>query len=472
MLGVDHNTTAELLTLAVGEGFTGWVAEHGEALLINDTLADPRGKTIDGTDEVPESMLVVPMVYESRTLGVIVLSQLGVDRFSDDDLQTMGIFAGYAAQAMANATTYEQLTEQTAELARRAESQRRLLEVNQRLMWTLDQRDVLDTIADGLGEVVPYDAVSIHRVDRETGATHAVLSRASGERAGPSTAPADHGLIAWAVSHHEAVLANDVRSDPRADAASYETPGGMAAIVVPLIADGEVLGALSLQRDAGPRAEFSEADFQLVQLFAAQASIAVRNADTHHAMSERAETDALTGLRNHGAFQRDLAIAVDRAAESSGAPLSVLMMDLDRFKAYNDHHGHPAGDDLLRRVAASLNDAARAGDGVYRYGGDEFVLILMAASPGDAVRVAERLRGAVAALTAADATPVTITVGIAGLPGDAQDRAGLISAADAALYFGKRSGADRVVRADELPRRRRTDATDATSDRDASLDAA
>ena len=165
MLDGDPADAAERLRVAVGEGFTGWVAEHGEPLLINDALDDERGKTIDGTEDVPESMLVVPMLYEGRALGVIVLSQLGFNRFTDDDLQTMTIFAGYAAQAMANATTYEQLVDQSTELARRADSQRRLLQINERLLSALDQADVLETIADGLRDVVAYDNLSVYRTD-------------------------------------------------------------------------------------------------------------------------------------------------------------------------------------------------------------------------------------------------------------------------------------------------------------------
>ena len=170
-------------------------------------------------------------------------------------------------------------------------------------------------------------------------------------------------------------------------------------------------------------------------------------------MSQRAETDALTGLANHGAFQRDLSRFVEEAAAGGRAAdrrLAVLMMDLDRFKAYNDRNGHPAGDALLHRAATTIYGAARSEDRVYRYGGDEFALILPGASVADAARVAQRIRRAVGALTAADPTQVTITVGVAGLPGDADDRAGLIAAADTALYYGKRAGEDRVVRADRL----------------------
>ena len=453
MLDGDPEDAETLLRVAVGEGFTGWVAEHGEPLLINDALDDERGKTIDGTEDVPESMLVVPMLYEGRALGVIVLSQLGFNRFTDDDLQTMSIFAGYAAQAMANATSYEQLVQQSSELARRADSQRRLLRINERLLSTLDQADVLETIADGLRDVVAFDNLSIYRADAQLRVMVPVLTREQhADEVGRYQIPFGHGLMGWAVEHSQPILANDALSDPRA----LQIPGTPndpeAVVVVPLIADRDVLGALNVSRVGGPEVYFSESDFELIQLFAAQASIALRNADAHHAMSQRAETDALTGLANHGAFQRDLSRYVEEAAAGSGADrlLAVLMMDLDRFKGYNDRNGHPAGDALLHRAATTIYGAARSEDRVYRYGGDEFALILPRTSVADAARVAQRIRRAVGALTASDPGQVTITVGVAGLPGDADDRAGLIAAADTALYYGKRAGEDRVVRADRL----------------------
>jgi len=452
----DPDDAESLLRVAVGEGFTGWVAEHGEPLLINDAIEDERGKTIDGTEDVPESMLLVPMLYEGRTLGVIVLSQLGYHRFTTDDLQTMSIFAGYAAQAMANATTYGQLVEQSTELRQRAASQRHLLETNERLLGTLDPADVLETIADGLRDVVAYDNLSIYRADHDRGAMMPVLAR---ERHAAQVSryiiPFRRGLMGWAVEHAQPILANDALNDPRA----LQIPGTPAepeaVVVVPLIADGEVLGALNVSRVGGPEAHFSESDFELVQLFAAQASIALRNADTHHAMSQRARTDALTGLANHGAFQQELARLVDEAGAGSfgrARRLAVLMMDLDSFKAYNDRHGHPAGDALLHEAATTIYGAARSDDRVFRYGGDEFALILPGSSRAEAARVAERIRAAVAQLTANAACPVTITIGVAGLPGDARDRASLIEAADTALYYGKRAGEDRVVRSDQLPR--------------------
>ena len=458
MLEGDPDDAESLLRVEVGEGFTGWVAEHGEPLLINDAVDDERGKTIDGTDDVPESMLLVPMLYEGRTLGVIVLSQLGYNRFSTDDLQTMSIFAGYAAQAISNATTYGQLVEQSTELRRRAESQRHLLETNERLLGTLDQAGVLETIADGLREVVSYDNLSIYRTDHVRGAMMPVLARERhAEQVSRYMIPFGRGLMGWAVEHAQPILANEALNDPRALQIPGTPPDPEAVVVVPLIADGEVLGALNVSRVGGPEIFFSESDFELVQLFAAQASIALRNADTHHAMSQRAETDALTGLGNHGAFQQELgrladAAATEAAAGTKAGRLAVLMMDLDAFKAYNDRHGHPAGDALLHEAATAIHGAARSDDRVYRYGGDEFALILPGARSADAARVAERIRTTVAALTANGPNPVTITIGVAAMPGDASDRASLVQAADTALYYGKRAGENRVVRCDQLPR--------------------
>ena len=94
----------------IGEGsFTGRVAEHGEPILANDALGDPRGHTIEGTDDIEESMLVVPMMFEGRAVGVIASPSWARDQFCTDDQQTMTIFAGYAAQAIANARSYAQL---------------------------------------------------------------------------------------------------------------------------------------------------------------------------------------------------------------------------------------------------------------------------------------------------------------------------------------------------------------------------
>jgi diguanylate cyclase (GGDEF)-like protein/excisionase family DNA binding protein len=457
----------ERLRVDVGEGsFTGWVAENGQPILANDALNDPRGHTIDGTDDIEESMLVVPMVFEGRAVGVIALSKLGKDQFSNDDLQTMTIFAGYAAQAIANATAYERLELQSAELARQLQSQRRLLEINERLLSSLEQGEVLESIADGLRSVVSYDNLSIYSADEAHRILVPVLTRERhAEEVQRYIVPFGRGLMGWAVEHGEPILANDALSDPRAMQIPGTPNDPEAIVVVPLLAEGSVIGCLNISRVGGEEAHFSQADFELVKLFAGQASIALRNAEAHQAVSVRADTDALTGLGNHGAFQRTLADVLSspethgrgirRTDRSDPGPVALLMMDLDRFKAYNDRLGHPAGDALLHAVGNAIYGAARSEDRVFRYGGDEFALILPGVDAAGAVIVAERVRAAVCRLTVKEPNPVSITLGIAAFPADATDKNDLIAAADTALYYGKQSGEDRIVRIDEVPREMR-----------------
>lgn len=453
----------EALRVDVGEGsFTGWVAENGEPILANDALNDERGHTIEGTDDIEESMLVVPMVYEGRSVGVIALSKLGNNQFSNEDLQTMTIFAGYAAQAVANARAYERLEQQSTELARQLQSQRRLLEINERLLSTLERADVLESIADGLKSVVAYDNLSIYRVDETAQVLHPVLTRERhAEEVRRYVVPFGRGLMGWAVEHASPVLANDALTDPRAMQIPGTPADPEALIVVPLVADGEVIGCMNISRVGGEEVYFSDADFDLVKLFAGQASIALRNAEAHQAMAVQAETDALTGLGNHGSFQRVLADMLGQPEGASvtqharrqrpAAPLALLMMDLDNFKAYNDRLGHPAGDALLHAIGTAIYGSARTDDRVFRYGGDEFALILPGVDAIEAEAIAERVRGAVARLTAKEAARVTISIGVAAYPGDAAEKNDLIAAADTALYLGKQSGEDRVVRADQVP---------------------
>jgi len=164
---------------------------------------------------------------------------------------------------------------------------------------------------------------------------------------------------------------------------------------------------------------------------------------------EMATTDALTGLHNRRYMESHLATLIEQAA-SRGKPLSVLVVDIDYFKAINDTHGHDAGDDVLREFAMRLKKSTRGIDLACRYGGEEFVVVLPETDMGVATVVAERLRRRIATEPfsigqGSDKVDVTISVGIAAI-GDAQDTAhALLKRADQALYRAKRDGRNRVV---------------------------
>ncbi len=441
-MGIGRPTT-NMLRLPIGQGLTGWVALHNRALRLGDASADPRAMQV-GASRGAESMLLVPMDWEDRVMGVIVVSTAGYDQYTEDDERMLEVFAGYAAQAMANAEAFSEIRRQRAELHHRLESQRRLLEVNERLLSTLDPRGVLEMIADSLKAVVAYDALTIYKIDWTARVRRAVVARDRfAELILSHESAVDDGLTGWAIRNSEAVLANDAHRDPRVMQIPGTPDEPESMIVCPLIGTGAVVGTLNVSRMGGDEAHFTRDEFELVQLFAAQASIALRNAEAHGEMVTRAEHDALTGLRNHGAFQRDLAEAV-----AAGLPFGLLMVDLDAFKAYNDTLGHPAGDALLVRIAETMREALRDGDRIYRYGGDEFAIVLPGATAASAREIADRMRAGVARLTDAGGPPVTASVGLAVHPDDALSKDDLVAVADRALYLAKPPDRARTGRQD------------------------
>jgi diguanylate cyclase (GGDEF)-like protein len=170
-----------------------------------------------------------------------------------------------------------------------------------------------------------------------------------------------------------------------------------------------------------------------------------RRAEAEDKLEELATTDALTGLRNRRKF--DAAIEGEwRRAMRHKSPVSLLMIDADHFKAYNDTHGHQAGDQVLVGIAICISDSVRrAGDCAARYGGEEFAVLLPGTAASDALSVAETIRGKVMGWSEQD-TPSTVSIGIASTtPTGGMDWPQLVHAADKALYAAKAAGRNRCV---------------------------
>jgi diguanylate cyclase (GGDEF)-like protein len=199
-----------------------------------------------------------------------------------------------------------------------------------------------------------------------------------------------------------------------------------------------------------PMAAFTLLSFSLIMSFA---FVALIKEQSDWDLWQETRQDALTGLGNRRHLDDTLEAAV-RASRRTGAPLALLMIDVDQFKTFNDHYGHPAGDACLRAIAGALRGGLlRREDAVSRYGGEEFTVILANTREAEAVAVAERLRLAVRALKLPHAgraeAIVTISLGVAVMGESAAstilDAATLIHAADHALYRAKEAGRDRVA---------------------------
>ena len=444
-VGEYIDETPEQLKVKMGEGITGWVGQHRIAQYLPDASTDPRANTIPGTeDDLEESMLLAPMLFEDEVLGVLVLSKLGLHQFSDDDLRLLVIYASFAAQAMANADATERLREQSTALEQQLRSQRALLQITESILTTLDARAVLEGITERLGGLIACDNVAIEVIDPGTGLLTPLTARGMHADAYLEPwEPGETGVATWVVEHNEPVYIDDERHDPRVnhfrgpDADEASMDGSL--IVVPLRGRSGAIGVLTIER-LGVGNTFTPEEFDLVQLFAAQVSIALQNAEVYRAIEIRAQTDGLTGLLNHATFQDQLERAV-----RDGGPFGLIMLDLDDFREVNNSMGHQAGDDELRRIAAALTRSGRDSDLVFRYGGDEFAFLLPGADAAGALRVARRACEAVRGLDG----PGTASIGVATFPTDGATAAEVLLAADRACFVAKRDGRDRVATAAE-----------------------
>jgi diguanylate cyclase (GGDEF)-like protein len=216
-------------------------------------------------------------------------------------------------------------------------------------------------------------------------------------------------------------------------------------ITVPLLRDEHVLGVLNVESSV----QLGPYDMDLLNTLAGPVAIAIENARLHTELKRMAWTDALSGLSNRRAFDTMLESEIARA-QRYDHPLSLIIMDLDSFKEYNDRWGHLAGDERLKQLAAMLRQAVREPDITARYGGEEFAVILPNTSKEGALAMAERLR-----LCAEAQSPgvnrrqgpisgYTISVGVASYPQDAVNGLELLLAADNAELTAKRMGKNRV----------------------------
>ncbi|MGH2681927.1 MAG: diguanylate cyclase [Actinomycetota bacterium] len=245
---------------------------------------------------------------------------------------------------------------------------------------------------------------------------------------------------AWESREVALVKALDPKSDPQL---AVLLPEARYVVVVPLIAEGRPLGVLAVQNSGLTRSTIELRVVTVLAQLASHAALALRNAWLLRDVRQMAETDPLTGLANRRTFDRYLEKELSRARRR-GDPVSLVMIDIDHFKAFNDTYGHQAGDELLQAVARTLSRAARDFDLVARYGGEEFAVILPTCSWEDSLLAADRLRKAVG--KARSHAPVTGSAGVASFPAHAADGATLIRAADIALYESKKAGRDRVTR--------------------------
>ncbi len=250
---------------------------------------------------------------------------------------------------------------------------------------------------------------------------------------------------AWDFKTQGALLCNDPQSDQRIVRELIRPLGFYNLIVVPFYFQGRVTGLIVVANK--PR-WLTHEDARLLSVFANHTSIAVANLSFYQEIQQLAVRDGLTGLHNYRYFRQQIERIVQQSRRY-GSPLSMLMIDLDNFKTYNDSYGHLKGDMILKEVAVLLLTHTRASDLVTRYGGEEFAVLLPETGEEHAHSVGDKIRQVIEehpfALAVGELPKsLTISVGVASSSG-APSADALIQRADEALYRAKETGKNRVV---------------------------
>ncbi len=441
--GMEEAPGDTLRRLPPGAGWAWRTLEREEPLVLPDAAQ------ADGTGLFPGDPLrplaATPLRFHDRSLGVFTVVGRPGQQFSSEETTLLAAIGRQVAMALENAYLY-------ADSRRKAREFEALYRLGRTMASTFNLQDILTRISQTVSSLLHAHAMSLMLLSPDG----RVLSTAAGYNlfdeallaAGAIRTREGSGPSLIAVREKRPVAIADLKADtvyaPWLQAAVDQ--GYAAFLAIPLIAQDRALGCMNLY--LAEQHEFDEDEIQLLSTLASQAAISIENARLFEETRQLAITDDLTGLANHRQFYHQLAREV-RRAQRYQRPLTLLMLDLDYFKEYNDRFGHLAGDQALRETAEVLRRNARDVDILARYGGEEFAIILPETDLERAAIQADRIRAAIAshAYRGKHSNPrgdLTVSVGVATLTPDIHRIEELVQRADQALYRAKSLGRNRL----------------------------
>ncbi len=259
--------------------------------------------------------------------------------------------------------------------------------------------------------------------------------------------PLGEGIVGLVAKTGEPEIVYDTKKDSRLKSLPGITQFLRSIVVVPLTVDKKIIGVVTIGRRE-PQA-YGPKQMQILTILGGQAAVAMANALLYKRIEKLAITDGLTKVYNHRYFYKKFEEEHERS-QRYGCIFSVIMIDIDYFKRFNDEFGHKSGDTALFTVAQLVKKSTRAIDTVARYGGEEFAILLPETGREEAKIVAERIRSTIhdTMFRIGDDKPavgVTVSVGVATFPVDTKDPQQIIELADQALYYSKEHGKNRVT---------------------------
>lgn len=342
-------------------------------------------------------------------------------------------------------TEFEQLEQQVVLSSSRVSA---LHHISLVLLSKGNMEELSNSILDIIAGELQVDSCSLMLRENEVLMVRAARGLPKGI-ASNATRGKGEGISGLVFETGRSVWARDIEEHPalayrRIHGKRYSTKSFVSA---PIEVQGRLIGVLNIS-DKKNRKEFTEEEVSFVETVARQVGIVLENVRIQERNRQLAITDEMTGLYNFRHFQGALAVEMERARRYQRRGLSLIMADIDQFKAYNDSHGHQEGDYVLKRVAKVLQEESRKVDVVSRYGGEEFAVILPEIDKQDALVYAERVRKKIEEMQERDSRvlqQITISSGIAEYPADGNDQSDLIRSADQALYNAKAAGRNRTT---------------------------
>jgi diguanylate cyclase (GGDEF)-like protein len=448
-----------LAGVPMGIGVTGKVAKSGKPIRVDNVTVSPQHLSLY---PLTRSELCVPLMVESQMLGVINAESTRNGAFTNEDEQLLIIIASQLATAIQRLRMFQAERYQTQHLERSNSLIRALAQVNADAAVAVNPDIVLQTLGNELTKLGLRCAIELSDTGNQQTILRYIslperllraLERITASKLQNYAIPitkltpiADRSQNAFLVQDVLETLTSWVPDLPKRNATKILRMIGVtkttSVCYLPLIIEGKPMGVLWMWGEG-----LHEGDMPTMSLFASQLAAALQNANLLTEVGRLAITDELTGIYNRRYFFEMAEKKYARALKNK-SPLSVLLVDIDHFKKFNDTYGHGVGDQVLRAAAQMMASALRESDIIGRYGGEEFSIILPDANNSAAVYVAERLLTKVSDVpidTEAGKLSIQISIGIAGLSKETPTLHSLISLADQAMYIAKSAGRNRLA---------------------------
>jgi diguanylate cyclase (GGDEF)-like protein len=392
------------------------------------------------------SQLFVPVVSGSRTIGVLSIQSYKRNYYKDGQLDLLNDLASHCAGALERIWAQEALGDFVERL-------KVLHAAVNAINANLEMERVCEVVYETVSQVMPCNDFVIDGYDKASNEIVPIYAiEHPNRRVYTNRYVADHGMAGEIVRTKKPLLFNNQKGMEQSGIqfelfSSLEEDPTESILAVPMILHGEIYGMVSAQ--SYQTHAYDHDDLYLLEVLASHAAIAIENARLFNSIQKLANTDPLTGILNRRRFF-ELAEVEFAKAESIHTPLSVIMLDVDDFKQFNDRHGHKVGDAVLIATAETCKTSLRVDDIFGRMGGEEFAVALPNTTLENALEVAERLRGAIERTNfnhdagQHEAHTITVSVGVAEYTYPCKTFDILIDRADKAMYNSKNSGRNQV----------------------------